>query len=311
MIIFGPVPSRRLGRSLGINNIIPKHCSYSCVYCQLGITRNLMIERRQFYDPEKIFKEVKEKVLKLKEAREKVDYITFVPDGEPTLDVNLGREIALLKPLGIPIAVITNSSLLSLESVREDLLKADLVSLKVDTVEELSYRKLNRPHHSLNLNAILTGIVEFCNAFRGRILTETMLVNGINDSKENLKNTAAFISGLNPHKSYISIPIRPPAESFALPPCEEILNMAYQIFSEKIKAVEMLVTPEEGEFVSLDSAEDDLLSILSVHPMTEDKVLELLKRRGKSFEIIEQLLSQKKLLRVDYNSKTFYIRKLT
>jgi len=141
VIVFGPVPSRRLGRSLGLNNIPPKHCSYSCVYCQLGTTYNLIIERRQFYDPQNIFDEVKEKVIRLKETQEKVDFITFVPDGEPTLDVNLSKEIRMLKFLGIPIALITNSSLLFLESVRQDLCEADLVSLKIDAVSELTFKK--------------------------------------------------------------------------------------------------------------------------------------------------------------------------
>lgn len=131
MHVFGPVPSRRLGRSLGVNNIPFKHCSYSCIYCQLGWTDKLTIERRKFFDRQLIFEEVRRRL----EETGEVDYITFVPDGEPTLDVNLGSEIELLKGLG-RVAVITNSSLLFREDVRADLLKADLVSLKIDAAEE-------------------------------------------------------------------------------------------------------------------------------------------------------------------------------
>jgi len=100
--VFGPVPSRRLGRSLGINNIPPKICSYSCVYCQLGRTLRMEIERRAFYEPEELIRAVRERVEELREGGERIDYLTFVPDGEPTLDSNLGEEIAALKDLGIP-----------------------------------------------------------------------------------------------------------------------------------------------------------------------------------------------------------------
>jgi len=112
MFAFGPVPSRRLGRSLGINNIPPKTCSYSCVYCQLGRTSRLIADRQAFYKPKEIFKEVKRKVDEAISRNEKIDYLTFVPDGEPTLDINLGKEISLLRQIRIPLAVLTNASLL-------------------------------------------------------------------------------------------------------------------------------------------------------------------------------------------------------
>jgi wyosine [tRNA(Phe)-imidazoG37] synthetase (radical SAM superfamily) len=136
MIAFGPVPSRRLGRSLGINNIPPKICTYSCVYCQVGRTHKLQVERRPFYEPQEVLRDVRAKVEKAREAGEPIEYLTFVPDGEPTLDVHLGQEIELLRPLGLPIAVISNTSLIWRQDVREDLMGADWVSLKVDAVEE-------------------------------------------------------------------------------------------------------------------------------------------------------------------------------
>ncbi|MEF3244763.1 MAG: hypothetical protein K6343_02085 [Caldisericaceae bacterium] len=146
------------------------------------MTKNLIVERRQFYEPKEIFNNLKEKISKVREMGEKIDFITFVPDGEPTLDINIGEEIRMFKTFNIPVAVITNSSLLFLESVRQDLFEADLVSLKVDTVNETTFRKINRPHHSLDLNLILDGIVEFSKFFNGSIITETMLVEGLNFS---------------------------------------------------------------------------------------------------------------------------------
>ena len=300
-----------MGRSLGVNNIPPKYCSYSCVYCQLGITYNLTIERRQFYEPKEIFKEAKEKIIRLKEIGEKVDFITFVPDGEPTLDINLGEEIRMLKSFSIPVAVITNSSLLFLESVRQDLYEADLVSLKVDAVNELTFKKINRPNHFLNLDSIFDGIVEFTKVFKGKLITETMLVKGINDSGEELKDIASFIAKINPSKSYISIPTRPPAESWVIFPEEEVLNMAYQIFREKIKNVNMLITPEEGEFTITDDLQEDLLSIVSVHPIREEEIHKLLSEKRSDFSLVSSLIKEGKIKKVKYNNKIFYIRKLS
>lgn len=111
-LVFGPIPSRRLGRSLGINNIPPKVCSYSCVYCQVGLTTNLSIERNEYYSPMIIYTEVRDRLNEIRNNKERIDYLSFVPDGEPTLDVNLYETTQLLQDFGIKIAVFTNSSLI-------------------------------------------------------------------------------------------------------------------------------------------------------------------------------------------------------
>ena len=220
-LAFGPVPSRRLGRSLGINNIPPKWCSYSCVYCQLGRTSNMLVDRQTFYEPKEIFEEVKSRIKKLSARGENIDYLTFVPDGEPALDINLGREISLLKELGIPIAVITNASLLWRSDVRKDLLNADLISIKVDAVSQSLWKKINRPHRSLKLNAVLNGIKEFVNAFNGTIISETMLINSIKYERE-VEKIARFLGKLEKlSKAYVAIPTRPPAEKWVKPAGEK------------------------------------------------------------------------------------------
>jgi len=157
MLTFGPVPSRRLGRSLGINNIPPKACSYSCIYCQVGPTLDTEIVPHSFYTPGQICREVEKHLEQVQEKGEQVDYLTFVPDGEPTLDSRLGETIERLRPLGIPIAVISNASLIWREEVRETLAKIDWVSLKVDAIEDTLWHRINRPHVSLNHQAILEG----------------------------------------------------------------------------------------------------------------------------------------------------------
>jgi len=309
MIAFGPVPSRRLGRSLGINNIPPKICTYSCIYCQLGRTIKMRVERRVFYEPEEVSRDVQNKVEKAREAGETIDYLTFVPDGEPTLDINLGREIELLEPLGLKTAVITNGSLIWREDVREELGKADWVSLKVDAAPEAIWRRVNRPHRSLQLASIREGILEFAGDYKGELMTETMLIEGVNDGEENIKGIADFLVRLRPDRAYLSIPTRPPAENWAHPPNEETINRAFQILSEKVDHVEHLIGYEGSEFSFTGNVEEDLLSITAVHPMREDAVSEFLTRAEADWAVVHRLVAQDQLVETEYGGHQFYLRK--
>ena len=310
MIAFGPVPSRRLGRSLGINNIPPKVCTYSCVYCQLGRTIKIQVERCPFYEPLEILKRVQDKVQKAREKGESIDYLTFVPDGEPTLDVHLGREIELLRSVGIKIAVVTNASLLWREDVMKDLIKADWVSLKIDSVREEIWRKINRPHVTLQLASILDGMLEFAKAYQGEFVTETMLIEGVNDSEPLLRDVADFLAQLRPSRAYLSIPTRPPAEKWVQAPGEEIINRAYHILHKRIDQVEYLIGYEGNTFSSTGNVEEDLLSITSVHPMREEAMDEFLARAGFDWSVVQRLITQDQLIEMDYEGRKFYMRKL-
>jgi wyosine [tRNA(Phe)-imidazoG37] synthetase (radical SAM superfamily) len=310
MIAFGPVPSRRLGRSLGINNIPPKKCSYSCVYCQVGRTIQMQVERQPFYEPEEILGAAQAKVAAAAEAGETIDYLTLVPDGEPTLDLHLGRAIALLKSLGLPLAVISNASLMWRQDVREDLLGADWLSLKVDAVKEAAWRRVNRPHGSLELTSILTGALAFAEVYEGQLVTETMLVAGANDGEEHLQAVAGFLACLQPTIAYLSIPTRPPAENWVQAPDEGSLNRAYQIVNQKVKRVEYLVGYEGDAFAFSGNLEEDLLSITAVHPMREDAVTAFLARAGAGWPVIQQLVRQDRLVETEYGGHRFYLRRL-
>ena len=310
MKAFGPVPSRRLGRSLGVNNIPPKVCTYSCVYCQLGRTIKMQIERRAFYQPEEILRDVEEKVRNAREVGESIDYLTFVPDGEPTLDVGLGQEIELLKPLGINIAVITNAALIWREDVKEDLRRADWVSLKVDSVSEDVWHRINRPHRALQLASILEGMLEFARAYKGELATETMLVEGVNDGDEHVREVADFLAELRPARAYLSIPTRPPAEKWAQPPSEKVVNRAYQILGDRVDHVEYLIGYEGNAFAFTGNAEEDLLSITAVHPMREEAVREFLTRAKADWSIVRKLLEQGQLVETEYEGNKFYMRRL-
>jgi len=310
-IAFGPVPSRRLGKSLGINNIPNKFCSYDCIYCQVGRTLNKTIKKRVFYKVEDIIQSVEKKINNLKNRHEKIDYITYVPDGEPTLDINLKKEVEELKKLNIPIAIITNTSLMYREDVRNDLMDFDLVSLKINTVEEELWKIIDRPHEDLELNDILEGILSFKKEFKGKIITETMLLDGINYTDEVIKDTAKFLKELSPNKCYISIPIRPPAEKIK-PANEETINKVFQIFSKIIglDKIEYLIGYEGNEFAYSGNIEEDLLSITSVHPMRKEAVEELLKKANVGWDVVERLIKEDKLIKLEYDDNIFYMRKL-
>ncbi|MBU2472277.1 MAG: radical SAM protein [Bacteroidetes bacterium] len=311
MILFGPIPSRRLGRSLGINNIPPKTCSYSCIYCQIGLTNNMTISRTPFFTPDEIYNEAEVKINKLERANEKIDYLTFVPDGEPTLDINLGKTIEKLKAFGIRTAVITNSSLIWDPEVKNDLMKADWVSLKIDSVYKNVWRNINRPHGTLDLHKIIEGIVDFSSVYKGTLVTETMLVKGTNDSIESLNKTSELIKNIQPKKAYILVPTRPPAEAYVKAPDESILNAAYQIFDSIIGNTELLVYSEGTYFTFTDSAENELLSILAVHPMSKNAVEEFLSISGSTWNLISNLIEKNVLRVVEYSGNTYFIKKYT
>ncbi len=310
MKAYGPVPSRRLGRSLGVNNIPPKICTYSCVYCQLGRTTGMGSERSSFYEPEAILETVEAKIAKAEKANESIDYITFVPDGEPTMDIKLGREIDLLKTCGYKIAVITNSSLLGREDVRNELGKADWVSLKLDSLRHDVWRRCNRPHRALRLDAILEGMLEFSKMYNGILVTETMLVKDLNDGEEPIREIAGFLAKLQPAKAYVSVPTRPPAEKWAKQPREEAVSRAYQIISNVIDQAECLIGYEGDAFASTGNVEEDLLSVTAVHPMREEAVRALLARTRGDWSIISKLIARGRLIEIEYEGKRFYARRL-
>jgi len=310
-VTFGPVPSRRLGQSLGINNIPPKICSYACVYCQLGRTLTMRTERSDFYDPERIFEEVRKRVEEVRLAGESVDYLSFVPDGEPTLDLNLGREIELVRELGVKIAVITNSSLIWREDVRDELMGADWVSLKVDSVREDVWRRIDRPHGKLRLSQILDGALAFSESFAGRLVTETMLVEGVNDSSELLEELSEFLARLRPETVYLAIPTRPPAEAEVRAPDEAEITRAWSILSGALENFELLTGYEGDTFFSGGRVDEDLLAITSVHPMRADAVEALLTRRGADRSIVERLVEEGELIEVEYGGQEYLVRKLS
>jgi wyosine [tRNA(Phe)-imidazoG37] synthetase (radical SAM superfamily) len=306
-IVFGPVPSRRFGKSLGINNIpYPKKCSYSCIYCQIGKTFDFRIEREEFYKPEEIERQVEEVIENLKDKR--IDYISFVPDGEPTLDINLGKSIDRLKKFGIKIAVITNSSLIWRKDVRDDLNKADTVSLKVDAVSEDIWKKINRPCKNLNLKEILEGIRIFSKEFNGELLTETLFIKNINEKEEEIEKIGEFLKEIKPSIAYIGYPTRPPAEKWVEIPEEKMIDFAYIVFKNKGINVKIIEKKEE-KFGYTGDLLKDILSIVSVHPMSRKEIEDFINENKGEVKIINELIKKNEIEEVEYRGEKYYRRK--
>jgi wyosine [tRNA(Phe)-imidazoG37] synthetase (radical SAM superfamily) len=309
-IVFGPVPSRRLGRSLGINNVPPKSCSYSCVYCQVGRTPHGGIEARRCHGPEAVIAAVTARVAELRQRGERVDYLTFVPDGEPTLDRDLAAEIDGLRPLGLPIAVISNGSLAWRPEASAALARADWVSLKVDAADEARWRRINRPHPELRLDRVHEGMLAFAATFAGELATETMLVRGVNDDDDAMTAVADFLARLGARVAYLAVPTRPPAEPWVQPPDEDAVNRAFQQLAARLPRVELLTGFEGTAFGTTGDPAADLLAITAVHPMREDAALALLARAGADRSVLDRLLAADRLRAVRYREQTFYVPRL-
>jgi wyosine [tRNA(Phe)-imidazoG37] synthetase (radical SAM superfamily) len=267
--VFGPVPSRRLGQSLGIDTIPLKTCNWNCVYCQLGRTVPLTNERREYVPAEEILLEV-EQVLRSHKSGE-IDWVTFVGSGEPTLHSRTGELIRRVKELTpLPVAVITNGSLLYLPEVREELSAADAILPTLDAGNARLYRKINRPHPDITFERLVDGLIAFRKEYRRKLWVEVMLVRGLNGTEESLHEIAAVLERIHPDEVHINLPTRPPVETWVQPPDEEGLMRALAILGN----VAHVVHPAEGSF-DLSGSEnvvDAIIGIITRHPMREDEL---------------------------------------
>lgn len=303
--VYGPVPSRRLGKSLGVSPIPSKTCNYSCVYCQLGRTDHMTNLRQDFYDPQEILNEILDAV---KNNPSGIDYVTFVGEGEPTLCKSLGyliRETKLRTKL--PVAVITNGSLLYMEDVRNDLKDADVVLPSLDADDEETFKKINRPQGEIDFNKMMEGLKVFSKVRNGQLWVEVMLVKGINDGEKHLKGIAGILKEINPDRVYVNVPIRPPAEKWVEIPDEESLLKAHEILHSYV-----ISGYEEGEFHIDDPSKlyDEIIKICERHPMREEQIKELAKKFGFSEEeMILKVKNNPAVKIIVYHGKRFFLVK--
>ena len=267
--VFGPVPSRRLGQSLGVDTIPLKTCNWNCVYCQLGRSEPLIHERKEYFPREAILAELRG-ALSAHQPGE-IDWVTFVGSGEPTLHSGIGWLIREVKKLtDLPVAVITNGSLLYLPEVRNDLAPADAVMPTLDAGNPQLYRKINRPWPELTYETLVQGLRAFRAEYQGRLWIEVMLVKGLNDSEEALRELADVLQSIGPDQVHLLLPTRPPAEVWVEPTDEEGVLRATAILGE----IATVLHPKEGSFdlSDFDDPLDGVIAIITRHPMREDQI---------------------------------------
>ncbi|MFH2001115.1 MAG: radical SAM protein [Planctomycetota bacterium] len=297
---YGPVPSRRLGRSLGVSPIPPKTCSYSCVYCQLGRTTHFRAKRRSFFPKEDILTEIVESA-----AEGKTDFVTFVGDGEPTLNKDLGWLIRQTKEKWhLPVAVITNGSLLSMEDVREDLSEADVVIPILDACSKRVFKIVNRPHRYIHFDQMLQALVDFRFEYSGQIWVEIMLVRDLNDTPKQLRKIKRTIDMFNPDRVYILTPTRPPAEPWVKPSDPETILKAQEIIGGAIPVTGL----ESGQFglYGFADARQAILEIGSRHPLRREQAKEIDKEFCIS-GVIRQMVENEELVNVKYNDEEYLL----
>ena len=261
--IFGPVPSRRLGFSLGVDTIPFKTCSLNCIYCQLGRTINKTIQRKEYIAADDILREIEEV---LREGK-RIDYITFSGSGEPALNSEIRRMISRIKELtSIPLAILTNGTLLYRPRIREDLMEADLVIPSLDTVTQEIFEMVNRPHPSLKIEKVITGIDSFSQEFNGKVWLEIMVVKGINDSLEEIEKAAQVIKQMNLEKIQLNTVVRPPAEEFARPLTREDLNNIKTVLGKKCEIIAEFKRATQKAYKR--DVEKRILSMVKRRPVT-------------------------------------------
>ena len=261
--VFGPVPSRRLGRSLGVDIIPKKTCTLDCVYCELGATDRRALRRMEYVPTEAVLEELRQALTDIPN----IDVITFSGSGEPTLHSGLGRMIRAVKEMTvIPVAVLTNGTLMFLEEVRNDLLGADIVLPSLDAATEPVFRRINRPHPRLQLKRILDGLVEFRRIYKGHIWLEILLAKEFNDTPEELQALKNAAHRIKPDRLQLNTVVRPPAVAGVEPLDHDALAAIRMFFGppcDIVEAAEEKVHPTTGQ-----PDKERIVALLCRRPMT-------------------------------------------
>lgn len=266
--IFGPVPSRRLGRSLGVDLVPYKTCSFDCIYCDLGKTTCKTVSRQPFVSPEEIRRELE---LALPILEKRPDYITLSGSGEPTLNKNIGEIIRKIKEVtSIPIAVLTNGSLLFRDEVRKNILQADFVLPSLDAITPALFEYINRPHSSLRIEEIVLGLIQFRKQYRGQIWLEILFCRGVNDGKEEVEKLKEVIERVVPDRIQINTSVRPPAENFVFPLTLKQLENIKEKLGNKAEVVSEFTDLMGDRFDS--DKDDEIIQLLQRRPCTAEDI---------------------------------------
>ncbi len=302
MFIYGPVPSRRLGFSLGIDIIPFKTCSLDCIYCQLGLTARKTIRRKEYFSSARILAQIKKKI----SSGQRIDYITFSGSGEPTLNAAIGKFIREIKKItSVPVAVLTNSTFFSRKIVRKALMAADLVVPSFDAATQEAFVQVNRPHSSLKIDKIIKGLLLFRQEFKGSIWLEIMLVKGVNDSPSHLRKLKEAVASIKPDKIQLNTVIRPPAEKFARPLILRELEKLKKLFGENCEIIAEF--DKKAQKPASENLEGAIFSLIQRRPVTlSDISASLGKHKNEIIKYINFLLEEDKIKLVIHKGLNYY-----
>jgi len=262
--LYGPVPSRRLGRSLGIDLVPHKICTYDCIYCQIGKTTDKTLLRKEYVPVSKILEEVK---AFLSEGKGLVDYLSLSGSGEPTLHSRIGEVIKGIKGItSVPVAVITNGSLLYEEEVRKDLLSADVVLPSMDAVSAEVFQKINRPIPGLSAAKTIEGLIEFRRTFSGQIWLEILFCKGVNDAPSELMKMKEALDRIKPDLIHLNTVVRPPSEKRTTPLTQEEMEAIRTLLGEKAFIISEF--DRHMESVREQDLKEEILRILKRRPLS-------------------------------------------
>lgn len=299
--LFGPIPSRRLGRSLGVSPIPEQTCNYTCTYCQLGRTTHMTNKRQNFFPCEEILEEFRQYT----KEEENFDVVTVVGEGEPTLYADLGRLLEGLKKLtDKPVAVITNGALLYDPQVRKELCQADIVLPSMDAVDDKMFREIDRPYGRLRFDQVSQGLIDFSKEYSGQLYLEIMLLDGVNCSDEALEKFSQMLSKIRCDRVYVNTAVRPPAEKDVFPADKAVMEKA----AARLGAIS-IDTLTSGSFVSeIEDPMEAVVSICKRHPMNQFEIQSFLESRGveNSQEFFQRLSADSRLAAVDYKGICTY-----
>jgi len=300
--VYGPVASRRLGLSLGVDIIPFKTCSLDCVYCQLGSTGKATTRRGSWFPPGEILGQIEAAV----DSGQRIDVITFSGSGEPTLSRDIGRLIrAIKRTTRIPVAVLTNGTLLSRKDVRRDLAAADIVVPSLDAATAASFRRVNRPHASLDIRKIIDGLARFRDEFSGELRLEIMVVKGVNDSPADIRALKAAVARVRPDRIELNTVIRPPAERGARPLGAAALAKIRAELGPKAEIIASFA--DEKQAPASGGLEPAILATVGRRPQTAADIASALGRhRDEVLKALTSLLVRRLVRKVVHQGRTYF-----
>jgi len=301
-LLFGPVKSRRLGLSLGVELVPSKICSMDCLYCEVGKTTTLTTLRASYLP----WEEIEKALYEAKEREEEYEVLTFTGSGEPTLNIHFERAVELARNLiKKPISVLTNSSTVNIETVRRALSEVDYVLASLDAAREKSFKLVNRPAEGVSLKEIILGLKNLREEMKGELWLEILLVKGVNDSEEDLKVLREVIEYINPHKVQLNTVVRPPAYAVAKPLSFEELEKVRNFLGEKAE----IITPKDKKIEGLSfkrNLEELLFDYLSRRPAPLTELTEVFKDSEELKRVLQNLIKEGKIKRLLYQGEVYF-----